>query len=271
MAKGNQVADESCVPLDGALLPGATVSRSLEFYVRGAGMCGQLTVQGGGAPAPAVVINPDWVLDDRAQATAQCLQAGLSTFTYAAVPAAPGKLRPHDWVATLRAVVARLHVEPDVDGHRIGVLASGPIAGGVALVAAADDPWIRAVCVRDAMLDGRHWLREASFLDDEGWRRMADDAARRLLAATVDGRGGTLRLLASARMPGLPDEIELATFDHLLRFRPGDCVARIPATQLRMTVSGAGTASVDATEVEQDVKWLLESMRFSPYEVTVQT
>jgi hypothetical protein len=247
------------------------VNKSLEFYVREAPTFGQLTVAAGGVPAPTVVINTDWAGNDAAgtSAAAQCREAGLSTFIYAEVPAVPGRLRPQDMVATLRAAVARLHAEPDVDEQLIGVLAIGPVAGGVALVAAADDPWIRAVCVRDALLDGAQWLREVSGLDDAGWRRVADDAVRRLQGVTVDGRGGDLLRFPEARPPGLPDEIELATFDHLLRLRPRECAARIPAAQLRMTVSAP--ASVDASEVRQDAEWLRKSLQFSPYQVTVQT
>jgi hypothetical protein len=213
------------------------------------------------------VICPDWLDEDEGDAAAagdECRRAGLATLTYSPSPAMRTSVRPPEWVATLRAAVAWLRGESGVDGQRIAVLGVGPLAGGVALIAAADDPWIRAVCVRNPILDGRSWLRRRSGLDDTGWRQLTEDAATRLRMSTVDGSRSTVPLF----LTGAGEPMDLVTFDHLCRLRADKAVTRSPAERLRITGAGCENATGD---LQEDVVWLLNHLHFSPYEVSIQT
>jgi hypothetical protein len=210
----------------------AVGTREVEFHVLTERVRGELNVAGADGPGPAVVLNPDLDGKALAEAAARCRAAGLAIFSYPA-PGTPRAWRPHAGVLALRAAVARIRDEPEVDEHRVGVLGVGPLAGGVALMSAADDPWVRAVCARDAVLDGPAW-------------------ARQHVACSGGGRA-----------------LDLTSYNHLMRFRPGEALARIPSDR-RRAVTSAAAAGPAGDELADDATWLFENLVHTTFEVSVE-
>lgn len=252
--------------------PARTSGSSVHFHLRGDRLTGRLVVpDGSGTRPPVVVLPPDWpaaMPPAAATATTALAAAGLATFSYRPSSRLRNRLRPNDLVLALRAAVARLRGEPGVDGDRTGVLGVGPIAGGVALVAAADDPWVRAVCAHDPAMDGESWMKERARLDDERWDSLVAETMGRLRARTVGGTDAETVPIAGLAPDG---EIDLTAFDHLLRFRPGQHASRIPPGRLRVTRSGGTTDRHTEDMVEQSCRWFLGALRSEDYAVLHET
>jgi hypothetical protein len=240
------------------------VRRELDFFAHGERITGVLNLPGQhNGPVPIVVISPGWdVGEDWVVPT--FAGAGLATFVYSPIRPSP----PNLLLRRLRAAIARIRGEDDVDGDRIGVLGIGPMAGAVALLVAADDPWIGAVSVRDAVLEGSAWLRQCSGLGERDWEKLLVDVQTRLRARTLDNIGGTV-VIASGTGPlmlGAPIEIDLATFDHVLRLRTGAHLARIRADALYMTTSSTNAGSEEEF-TRATCTWFLQSLRLVNFDV----
>lgn len=243
---------------------GPAVGRELEFFALGQRLTGVLTLPRARAPVPAVVLCTGW--DPPSAAVSVFTNAGLATFTYS-----PSRAHwPNDLIVVLRAAVARVYGEDGVDGDRIAVLGLGPIAGGVALAAAADDPWIRALSVHDPVLDGSDWLRQLSGREKPDWARLVTDVRARLCARTAGNPGEDIALVPRTKRAGSTAQIDLATFDHLLRFRPGAHVARIEPSRLRMTRSAGPDGPSEREVIEQTCGWFLDNLSSSQYTVNVE-
>ena len=243
---------------------GSVVRRELDFFAHGERITGVLNVPGQhSGPVPIVVISPGW--DVRQDSVVPVFaEAGLATFVYPPVRASGS----HLLLRRLRAAIARLRGEDDVDGDRLGVLGIGPMAGAVALLAAADDPWIRAVSVRDAVLEGSAWLRQCSGLGERDWEKLLVDVQNRLRARTLDNTGGTV-VMATGTGPSMldaPIEIDLGTFDHVLRLRTSAHLARIPADALYMTTSSTSACSEEEI-TRATCTWFLQSLRLVNFDV----
>ncbi|MQA81661.1 MAG: hypothetical protein GEV10_24810 [Streptosporangiales bacterium] len=245
----------------------------MQFDVRGHQYTGTLVVPDGhSGSAPVVVLSRDWpVATPTAVAAATtCLPAaGFATFGYrsSSPRCEQTRLRPNELVIALRAAVARLRSEPDIDSNRVGVLGVGPIAGGVALVAAADDPWVKAVYVHDPVLDGESWMKERAEFDDEEWDSQVAETMARLRARTVGAADADHVLIGRS---GAADAIDLVAFDHLLRFRPAQHAARIPSSQLRVMRTGDATGECVEDIVAQGASWFGDALRTADYDVSYE-
>lgn len=145
-----------------------------------------------------------------------------------------GRLVPQEQVEDVRAAVSYLRSVPAVDPGRIGVIGWG-LGGGVAIVAAADDPRIRAVVACNAIGDGERSTR--SMHDEGSWQRLLErvreDRERRALygpseivhpfeIVRLDRDQATLGYVDTElyRTPGFGTGVSLEAADYLLRFQP---------------------------------------------------
>lgn len=238
--------------------------------MRGDRYTGRLVIRDqSAAPAPVIVLSRGWPVT--APTTVEAAATAIAAAGFAAFSYQPdftrqdqSRLRPNDLVVALRAAVARLRSESGIDGDRIGVLGMGPIAGGVALMAASDDPWLRAVCVHNAAMDGESWMKELAELDGQDWNSLATDTMARLRTRTAQGTDPEPVPVTRSADIG---EIDLTAFDHLLRFRPANHMLRIPTGQLRVTGLGGKTADLAADVVTQSCNWFAGALQPSDYDV----
>jgi uncharacterized protein len=109
----------------------------------------------------------------------------------------------HHEVVDARAAVDWLSAEPALHGHALGLLGES-LGGSVALLAAAEDPRVRAVVVDGAFAHATLALEDSS----QRWARLPRRSARlaRLLGRVVTGRdlGAADVESAAARLDGRP-------------------------------------------------------------------
>ncbi len=150
-----------------------------------------------------------------------------------------GRLIPQEQVEDVRAAISFLRTIPEADPDAISLI-GWALGGGVAIVAATDDPHVRAVVAINAIADGE---RAVGAMHDHGsWQRLRDriqsDRLRRAAVGTselvppfdiVRLDTVTKRYVDAelAQVPGFGTEVSLESADHLLRFRPAAVVHRV--------------------------------------------
>lgn len=141
-----------------------------------------------------------------------------------------------DWIAANTYLEAR----PEIDGGRIGAFGSGGTGGGNAVVVAALDPRVKAVVSQVPIADGRDWLRrmrrEYEWLDflreveeDRRHRAISGEGLlvavrERIMVPTPERRTTTIKSDVDGRVP---TEVQLASAEAIMAYRPLDFVDRI--------------------------------------------
>ena len=203
----------------------------------------------GRGPLPAVVHGPGWLgLRDaklyRPYHEA-LVDAGMAVLAidYRGFGDSEGEARRLDpWrqIEDIRSAVTFLETRDEIDDGRLGTFGSGATGGGNAVIAAATDERLRAVVSQVPVADGRDWLRRMR--RESEWlaflERLESDRRRRVLSgeselvdpreeimvATPERRTTTVKGDVDQRVPR---QVELASADEILAYRPIDFVDRI--------------------------------------------
>lgn len=259
----------------------------VRFHGPAAALAGTLKLPDGDRPFPAVSHGPGW-LGLRGAKLYQpyhdaLLDAGIAVFAfdYRGFGDSEGDatyLDPADQVEDWRAANNYLETRPEIDARRIGVLGSGGTGGGNAIAIAATDERVRAVVSQVPIADGRDWLRRMrrehewlEFLD-----RVEADRKRRvvtgeselvavreeIMVPTPERRMTTIKADVDRRVPS---EVQLASAEAIMAYRPIDLVDRIAPRALMLIC-----VERDATTPEDHAIDLYERAG-SPKRLVVQT
>ena len=188
------------------------------------------------------------------------------------------RLDPAAQVEDILNAVTYLETRDEVDAGRIGAFGSGGTGGGNAVVAAGLDSRIRAVVSQVPIADGRDWLRrmrrESEWLEflDRVERDRRDrvlngsselvDPREGIMVATPERRATTVKSDVDQRVPR---QVELASVDAILAYRPIDFVEKVaPRAVLLICVER------DATTPEDHAMALFGRAR-PPKKLVVQT
>jgi uncharacterized protein len=188
------------------------------------------------------------------------------------------RLDPGAQVEDILNAVTYLETRDEVDAGRIGAFGSGGTGGGNAVVAAGLDSRIRAVVSQVPIADGRDWLRrmrrESEWLEflDRVERDRRDrvlngsselvDPREGIMVATPERRATTVKSDVDQRVPR---QVELASVDAILAYRPIDFVEKVaPRAMLLICVER------DATTPEDHAMALFERAG-PPKKLVVQT
>ena len=258
------------------------------FYSSGSRIAGTLKrPHEASDPLPAIVQGPGWLGLRGAKLYHpyhDALLAGgfaVLVFDYRGFGDSEGSARyldPMDQVADIRAAVTYLGSRDDIDAGRIGVFGSGGTGGGNAIYAAGLDERIKAVVSQVPIADGRSWLhgmrREYEWL--EFLAAVEADVERR----TVTGSGELVAPREGIMVPTperrkttikgdvddrVPKEVELASADAIMAYRPIDVVEDI-APRATMIIC----VEKDATTPE-DHSFALYGRAGGPKRLLVQT
>jgi uncharacterized protein len=188
------------------------------------------------------------------------------------------RLDPATQVEDIVNAVTYLEARDEVDARRIGAFGSGGTGGGNAVMAAGLDSRIRAVVSQVPIADGRDWLRRMrresewlEFLDrverDRRTRVLNGtselvDPREGIMVATPERRATTVKSDVDQRVPA---QVELASVDAILAYRPIDYVEKVaPRAVMLICVER------DATTPEEHTMALFERAR-PPKKLVVQT
>jgi len=236
---------------------------------------------------PAIVHGPGWLGLRDAKLYAPyhegLVAAGIAVlaFDYRGFGDSEGdarRLDPATQVEDIRSAVTYLETRDEIDRGRVGAFGSGATGGGNVVVAAGVDDRLRAIVSQVPIADGREWLRRMrresewlEFLD-----RLEADRRQRVQTGTselVDPRDGIMVATPERRATGVkrdvdgrvPAQVELASADAILSYRPIDFVARIaPRAAMFICVER------DATTPEDHAAALYERAA-PPKKLVVQT
>jgi dipeptidyl aminopeptidase/acylaminoacyl peptidase len=260
----------------------------VSFHSLGSRVAGTLRLpEGAEAPFAAIVQGPGWLGLRGAKLYHPyhdaLLAAGFAVlvFDYRGFGDSEGSalyLDPMDQVADIRAAVTYLQTRQDIDSGRIGVFGSGGTGGGNAIYAAGLDTRIKATVAQVAIADGRDWLhrmrREHEWLDFLAAVR-ADSQQRVLtgkgelvapregiMVPTPERRKTTIKKDVDDRVP---KEVELASAEAIMAYRPIDVVDRIAPRALMIIC-----VENDATTPE-DHSFALYERAGEPKRLVVQT
>ena len=264
--------------------------QEVEFYSGGHRLAATLKLPADVAtrgPVPAVVQGPGWLgLRDAKlyQPYHDALVgAGFAVlvFDYRGFGDSDGEARlldPATQVEDIRNAVTYLETRDEVDAGRLGAFGSGGTGGGNAVMAAGLDGRIRAVVSQVPIADGRDWLRRMR--RESEWLELLDrverdrrqrvltgsselvDPRQEIMVATPERRTTTVKSDVDGR---IPRQVELASADAVLAYRPLDVVGRIAPRALMLIC-----VERDATTPEDHAISLFERAR-PPKKLVVQT
>jgi hypothetical protein len=188
------------------------------------------------------------------------------------------RLDPAAQVDDIVNAVTYLQSREEVDAGRIGAFGSGGTGGGNAVMAAGRDGRIRAVVSQVPVADGRLWLRRMrresewlEFLDRverDRHRRVLDgtselvDPREGIMVATPERRASSVKSDVDQRVPA---QVELASVDAILAYRPIDYVEKVAPRALMLIC-----VERDATTPEEHAMALFERAG-PPKKLVVQT
>jgi fermentation-respiration switch protein FrsA (DUF1100 family) len=168
-----------------------------------------------------------------------------------------------DWQAANDYVVSR----PELDGERLGAFGLGATGGGNAVMVAAMDRRVKAVVSNVPVADGRDWLhrmrREYEWLDL--LQRVESDRIQRALTGqgalvdpnedimiqTPERKTNPVKKNIEGRSPA---QVELASVEAILRYRPVDVVGSIAPRALMIVA-----VENDPTTPEDHARQLYEN------------
>jgi dipeptidyl aminopeptidase/acylaminoacyl peptidase len=264
--------------------------QEVQFYSGGHRLAATLKLPADSAtrgPVPAVVQGPGWLgLRDAKlyQPYHDALVgAGFAVlvFDYRGFGDSDGEARlldPATQVEDIRNAVTYLETRDEVDAGRLGVFGSGGTGGGNAVMAAGLDGRIRAVVSQVPIADGRDWLRRMR--RESEWLELLDrverdrrqrvltgsselvDPRQEIMVATPERRTTTVKSDVDGR---IPQQVELASADAVIAYRPLDVVGRIAPRALMLIC-----VERDATTPEDHAILLFEQAR-PPKKLVVQT
>jgi pimeloyl-ACP methyl ester carboxylesterase len=257
------------------------------FHGRGGTLAGTLKLPDGNGPFPAVVQGPGW-LGLRGARLYQpyhdaLLDAGFAVlaFDYRGFGDSGGDARyldPWAQVEDWRSANTYLETRPEIDPSKIGAFGSGGTGGANAIAVAATDPRVGAVVSQVPIADGREWLkrmrREHEWL--EFLARVEADRRQRvqsgssefvsvreeIMLPTPERRTTTVKSDVDNRVPA---QVELASAEAIMAYRPIDVVDRIAPRGLMLIC-----VERDATTPE-DHAFALYERAGAPKRLVVQT
>ncbi len=262
-------------------------TQAVTFHHRGALLAGTLKLPDVDGPAPAVVQGPGWLGLRGAKLYEPyheaLLAAGIAVlvFDYRGFGESGGDATYLDPMAQVEDWVAAntfLETRPEIDASRIGAFGSGGTGGGNAIVVAAVDQRVKAVVSQVPIADGRDWLRrmrrEYEWLDF--LREVEDDRRNRALSGesllvavrekimvpTPERRTTTIKSDVDARVP---TEVQLASAEAIMAYRPIDFVDRIAPRAVMLIC-----VEKDATTPE-DHAYALYERAGDPKRLVIQT
>jgi uncharacterized protein len=241
----------------------------------------------GHLPVPAIVHGPGWLGLRDAKLYQPYHDAlirsgfGVLVFDYRGFGDSEGNgqhLDPAAQVEDIINAVTYLEGRDEVDAGRIGAFGSGGTGGGNAVMAAGLDSRILAVVSQVPIADGRDWLRRMrresewlEFLDRVERDRRAHvlngtselvDPREEIMVATPERRTTSVKSDVDQRVPA---QVELASVDAILAYRPIDYVEKVsPRAVMLICVER------DATTPEDHAMALFERAR-PPRKLVVQT
>lgn len=258
------------------------------FFSSGIRLAGTLKLpKGSGGQFPAIVQGPGWLGLRGAKLYhpyhEALLAAGFAVlvFDYRGFGDSQGSaqyLDPMDQVADIRAAVTYLQTRADTDPDRIGVFGSGGTGGGNAVYAAALDERVKATVAQVPVSDGRDWLhrmrREHEWLEFQA--AVKADVQRKVLTGagqlvapregimipTPERRATTIKSDVDDRVP---QQVELASAEAIMAYRPIDVVDRIAPRALMIVC-----VENDATTPEDHAYALFERAG-QPKRLVIQT
>ena len=258
------------------------------FHSLGSRVAGTLKLPDDAAgPVPAIVQGPGWLGLRGAQLYHPYHQALLAAgfavliFDYRGFGDSEGSARyldPMDQVADIRAAVTYLQARDGIDADRIGMFGSGGTGGGNAVYAAGLDERIKATVAQVPISDGRDWLhrmrREHEWL--EFLAAVQADVERKVLTGEgelVAPREGIMVPTPERRKTSIkkdvddrvPKQVELASADAIMAYRPIDVVDRIAPRALMIIC-----VENDATTPE-DHSYALYERAGEPKRLVIQT
>jgi dipeptidyl aminopeptidase/acylaminoacyl peptidase len=233
-----------------------TVER-VTFYSKGQRLTGTLKLPDDrSAPFRAVVQGPGWLgLRDAKLYVPYhdaLVAAGIAVlvFDYRGFGDSEGDasyIDPVEQVADWANAITYLETRDEIDAKRIGAFGSGGTGGGnAAMLAALDDRVVAAVC-QNPIADGREWLRrmrrEYEWL--EFVERLDADRRQRVTTGageTVSPRDGIMVTTPERSKTGIkgdvdariPSEVQLASANAIIAYRPLDVVDRIAPRALML-------------------------------------
>lgn len=227
------------------------------FYSKGHRLTGTLKLPDNrSAPYPAVVQGPGWLgLRDAKLYVPYhdaLVAAGIAVlvFDYRGFGDSEGDasyLDPVEQVADWSNAVTYLETRDEIDASRIGAFGSGGTGGGNAAMLAGLDDRVAAVVCQNPIADGRDWLRrmrrEYEWL--EFVERLSADRRQRVTTGAgenVSPREGimvTTPERSTTNIKGdvdsrIPSEVQLASADAIIAYRPLDVVDRIAPRALML-------------------------------------
>lgn len=240
------------------------------FYSRGSRLAGTIKLPSEATTErlPAIVHGPGWLGLRDAKLYRPYHEAlvgarfAVLAFDYRGFGDSEGDARyldPLAQVEDIRSAVSYLETRDDVDQGRIGAFGSGATGGGNVVVAAGQDSRLRAIVSQVPIADGREWLRrmrrESEWL--EFLERLQGDRHHRVLSGgseLVNPRDAIM-VATPERMATdvkgdvdrrVPTEVELASADAILGYRPIDFVQSIaPRATMLICVEHDATTPED--------------------------
>jgi len=223
--------------------------QEVTFHNRGVTLAGTLKLPDGGGAVPAVVQGPGWLGLRSAKLYEPyheaLLAAGIAVFVfdYRGFGESGGSaayLDPMAQVDDWMAANSYLETRPEIDPARIGAFGSGGTGGGNAVVVGGLDRRVKAVVSQVPIADGRDWLRRmrrehewleflAEVAEDRRRRTVSGESVlvavrERIMVPTPERRTTTVKSDVDGRVPV---EVELASADAIMAYRPVDFVERI--------------------------------------------
>lgn len=240
----------------------------ITFHHRGVALAGTLKLPDAKEPVPAVVQGPGWLGLRGAKLYEPyhdaLLAAGIAVlvFDYRGFGGSAGDasyLDPMAQVEDWMAANTYLETRSEIDGGRIGAFGSGGTGGGNAVVVAAIDQRVKAVVSQVPIADGRDWLRrmrrEYEWLDflrqvdeDRRHRVVSGEALlvpvrEAIMVPTPERRATTIKSDVDGKVP---TEVQLASAEAIMAYRPIDFVDRIaPRAVMLICVEGDATTPED--------------------------
>lgn len=246
-------------------------SEEVRFCSHGASLAGTLMLPDDASadrPVAAVVQGPGWLGLRDAKLYQPYHEAlltagiGILVFDYRGFGDSEGDatyLDPRSQVEDYRSAATYLETREEIDRHRLGAFGSGGTGGGNAVMAAGIDERFRAMVSQVPIADGRDWLRrmrrEHEWLEFvERVRRNARERVRSGRGELVSPRDGIMVPTPERRTTGVksdvdgrvPSEVELASAEAIMEYRPIDFVGRIaPRASMFICVEHDATTPED--------------------------
>jgi alpha-beta hydrolase superfamily lysophospholipase len=218
----------------------------ITFFSGGAKIVGRLHLpeRPTQSPPPVIVTAPGW-MEVMCSKVGEPFHEGFARAGYAvltfdfrgwgATGGEAGWIRPAAQLEDMLSAIAYAKTREDLSSEQLALYGLGGTGGGLAIVAAAVEPSVRAVAVQTVVADGRAWLRgmrrEYEWL--EFCQRVEKNRLHRVLTNEDELVDPTEELMVSTperRAVGMPTRgsaFHLSSAEELMRFRPIDVVDKI--------------------------------------------